>query len=90
MLGIMILYLHRYMDLCKYKDIIGKPGSGLRKYRIFDIAILDTVVTIIGAYLIALFFKWPVLYTIIGVFILGIFAHRLFCVRTGLDKKLFP
>ncbi len=78
------------MDLCKYKDIIGKPDSGLRKYRIFDIAILDTVVTIIGAYLIALFFKWPLLYTIIVVFIIGIISHRVFCVRTGLDKKLFP
>lgn len=78
------------MDLCKYKDIIGKPDSGLRKYRIFDIAILDAVVTIIGAYLIALFFKWPLLYTIIVVFIIGIISHRVFCVRTGLDKKLFP
>jgi len=78
------------MDLCKYKDIIGKPDSGLRKYRIFDIAILDTVVTIIGAYLIALFFKWPLLYTIIVVFIIGIISHRVFCVRTGIDKKLFP
>jgi hypothetical protein len=78
------------MDLCKYKDIIGKPGLGLRKYRIFDIAILDTVVTIIGAYLIAIFFNWSPLYTIIVIFILGIISHRIFCVRTGLDKKLFP
>jgi uncharacterized membrane protein len=78
------------MNLCKYKDIIGKPGSGLRKYRIFDIAIIDTVVTIIGAYLIALYFKLPILYTIISIFILGIISHRIFCVRTGLDKKLFP
>ena len=78
------------LELCKYKNLFGKPNEGLRKYRIFDIAILDTVVTIIGAYLIALFFKWPPLYTIIVVFILGIISHRIFCVRTGLDKKLFP
>ena len=26
---------------------------------------------------------------LLGVFILGIIAHRLFCVRTTIDKKLF-
>ena len=30
------------------------------------------------------------LYTIIGVFITGIFIHRVFCVRTAVDKLLFP
>jgi hypothetical protein len=30
------------------------------------------------------------LYTIIGVFISGIIIHRLFCVRTTVDKLLFP
>ena len=28
------------IDLCKYKDLFGEPREGLRKYRIFDIAIL--------------------------------------------------
>ena len=78
------------MDLCKYKDILGKPGKGVHKYRLFNIAIVDVILTIIGAYLIAIFFKWPVLYTTIGLFILGIILHRIFCVRTQLDKLLFP
>jgi uncharacterized membrane protein len=78
------------MDLCKYKDILGKPESGIHKYRLFGIAIVDVVFTIIGAYLIAIFFKFPILYTVIGLFILGIIAHRLFCVRTTIDKLLFP
>jgi len=78
------------MDLCKYKDIIGKPGTGVHKYRFFGIAIVDVVVTIIGAYLIALFFKLHVLYTIIVTFIIGIISHRLFCVRSAVDKLLFP
>lgn len=40
-------------DLCKYKDAIGKPNTGMRKkYRIFNIPILDTVVTL---YLFGLF-----------------------------------
>uniref|UniRef100_A0A6C0JGZ4 Uncharacterized protein n=1 Tax=viral metagenome TaxID=1070528 RepID=A0A6C0JGZ4_9ZZZZ len=75
--------------LCPYKDIIGKPATGLRKYRIFDIAILDTVVTIMGAYFISWFFNWTFWKVLAIVFLTGIFAHRVFCVRTGLDKKLF-
>ena len=78
------------MDLCKYKDVLGKPGTGVHKYRLFGIAIVDVTLTIIGAYLIAIFFKWPILYTTFGLFILGIFFHRLFCVRTTIDKLLFP
>lgn len=78
------------LDLCKYKNIFGIPRTGLRKYRIFDIAILDTVVTIICAFLIARFFNWTFWKVLVIVFITGIFVHRLFCVRTGLDKKLFP
>lgn len=78
------------MDLCKYKDILGKPGKGIHKYRIFNIAIVDVILTIIAAYLIALFFKLPVLTTIIVTFILGIVSHSLFCVRTTIDKLLFP
>ena len=78
------------LDLCKYKNVFGAPRTGLRKYRIFDIAILDTVVTIICAYLIARFFNWTFWKVLVIVFISGIFVHRLFCVRTGLDKKLFP
>ena len=75
--------------LCKYKHLFGEPNAGLRKYRIFDIAISDTIIVIICAWLIAWFFKWPFLPTLLGIFILGIFVHRAFCVRTGLDKILF-
>lgn len=78
------------VGLCKYKDLFGKPNAGLRKYRIFDIAILDCVVVIIISYLISWLFKWNLWYTLGGIFLLGIFTHRIFCVRTGVDKMLFP
>lgn len=75
---------------CKYKDLFGKPNAGIRKYRIFDISIFDTIVVIIFAYAIALFFGWTFWKVLAILFLFGIFAHRLFCVRTGLDKMLFP
>jgi ABC-type transport system involved in multi-copper enzyme maturation permease subunit len=76
-------------DLCKYKDLFGKPNTGLRKYRIFDIAILDTAVVIIIGYLISWYFKWNLWITLASLFLFGIFAHKIFCVRTGVDKLLF-
>ena len=39
---------------CQYKDILGKVGEGPHSLRIFDIAIVDVILTIIGAYLINL------------------------------------
>ena len=78
------------MDLCKYKDIFGKPNTGVHKYRLFGLAIVDVILTIIGGYLIAIIFKKSFLYTTIILFVIGIIAHRLFCVRTTIDKLLFP
>jgi uncharacterized membrane protein len=77
------------MNLCKYKDALGIPGKGIHSYRIFNIAIADVVMTIIGAYILSLIFKTPFLYTLIALFVLGIILHKIFCVRTTIDKFLF-
>jgi uncharacterized membrane protein len=78
------------MDLCKYKNALGVPKKGIHSYRLFGVAIADVIMTIIGAYIISYFFKTSFLYTTISLFGLGIVLHRLFCVRTTLDKALFP
>lgn len=83
------------MNLCQYSDIFGRPDENLHSIRIFNIAIVDTVLTIIGAFLIYIFvnklFNLNVSYWIylLGLFILSIILHRLFCVRTTVDKFLF-
>ena len=77
-------------NLCRYKNIFGKPGTGVHSYRIFNIAIVDVLLTILSAILIAYFFKISFIKTAIVLFILGIFLHRIFCVRTTVDKWLFP
>jgi len=77
------------MDLCKYKNIFGKPNEGVHSYRVFNIAIVDVLMTIFGAFLISYFFKVSFLYTCIFLFVLGIILHKLFCVRTTVDKILF-
>jgi hypothetical protein len=90
------------MNLCQYKNIFGEPGKGVHAYRLFGVAIVDVVMTIIGAYLLAKYFpktkffsqdgspkKLNFVHTMISLFILGIIMHRLFCVRTTVDKLLF-
>ena len=78
------------MSLCKYKDILGKPGKGIHSYRFMGVAIVDVIMTIIGALLISFLIKKPFLLVLIVLFVLGIILHHLFCVRTTIDKLLFP
>jgi fatty acid desaturase len=76
--------------LCAYKDLFGKPREGIRRYRIFDIAIYDTVVVLIIGALLAWVIKVNIWIVWLVLFVSGIIAHRLFCVRTGIDRLLFP
>jgi fatty acid desaturase len=75
--------------LCKYKDILGKPKEGVHKYRIFNIAIVDVILTILLALFISYIFKFNFWITLLIIFLIGILAHRIFCVRTTIDKILF-
>jgi fatty acid desaturase len=77
------------MSLCKYKDALGKPNEGIHKYRFFNIAIADVTMTIIAAFIFSYIFKFNFLATLIILFLLGIILHRIFCVRTTVDKILF-
>jgi hypothetical protein len=78
------------MNLCKYKNSLGIPNKGIHSYRFLGLAIVDVVMTIIAALLISYFFKLSFVYTTLALFVLGIILHRLFCVRTTIDKLLFP
>jgi fatty acid desaturase len=72
--------------LCKYKDILGVPNKGIH-FHVFNIAIIDVLMTIVGAYIISYFFNyWLVL---IILFLLGILLHRIFCVKTTIDQIIF-
>ena len=75
---------------CKYSDIFGKVKTGFHSYRVFDIAIMDVIFTFIGAFLLHLLFPNINFFVILlMLFIIGIGLHRLFCVRTTIDKLLF-
>jgi len=76
--------------LCQYKDALGEVGKGVHSYRIFNIAIVDVLLTILGAYIIHLFTpSYSFISILIFLFVLGVILHRIFCVRTTVDKILF-
>lgn len=74
---------------CKYKNLFGKVGEGIHSYRVGGFAIMDVIQTILLGFFLAWLTKYSVYYTIPGAFLLGILVHRLFCVRTTVDKLIF-
>lgn len=76
-------------NLCHYKDILGKPSQGLHKIRIYNIAVIDVLLTVLLAYFIQKYTESNFYLTLFFCFISGIIIHRLFCVRTTIDKLLF-
>jgi len=76
-------------SLCPYKYLAGIPSKGVHQYKILDIAIVDVIATIIISYLISIYFKKDFKKILLIIFLLGIICHRLFCIRTTIDKLLF-
>jgi uncharacterized membrane protein len=77
-------------DLCRYKDIFGRPREGAHAYRFFDIAVVDVTATVLLAFVISRAFSISFWKSLVALFIIGIIAHRAFCVRTTVDKWVFP
>jgi hypothetical protein len=76
----------------KLDNLFGLPRKGIHSYRIYDIAYLDFVSTLVGAIILKMiFFKdTEYIFVFIGLFLLGIIVHRVFNVRTTIDRFLFP
>ena len=75
--------------LCKYKNALGRPGKGLHSYRIANIPVVDVALTVLMAYIISIITKCNFGLILVGCFLLGIVLHRMFCVKTTIDKFLF-
>ena len=78
------------MNLKKYKNLFGPSKKGIHSYRLFGVAVADVIMTFIGAIIISWIFRWNPWITLIVLFLLGIFLHHIFGVRTTVDKLLFP
>jgi len=70
---------------CQYKYALGYPGKGIHQYRFLGTAIVDYLGSILIAMIITKFTKIPLVLTTIGVLVLGIILHLLFCLKTGTE-----
>ena len=77
-------------SLCKYRNALGVPGKGAHSVRLGGVAIVDVIMTLVGAYIISYYARDSFAWTAAGLFLFGIILHRLFCVRTTIDRLLFP
>jgi hypothetical protein len=74
---------------CPYKDSLGIPGEGIHTHY-FGVAIFDLVASILLSEFIVFLFHTPRWITLFSVLLTGVVLHRIFCVRTTVDKYLFP
>jgi hypothetical protein len=87
-------FCQRSAPFAEYATLFGNVGEGVHGYRLFDFAIVDVLATIFGAYLLYRWLKyhsWMSFFWVLALlFALGITLHRLFGVRTTIDRLLFP
>jgi len=74
---------------CEYKDIFGKPGEGMHSYRLYGVAVIDVIATIIGAAVASYYSSYRFFPILAFLFVIGIVLHKLFCVKTTVNKWLF-
>jgi hypothetical protein len=77
------------MNLCKYRDIFGKVGTGVHSFRFLNIAIVDTLLTLAAAYVINSYLQSNLLIIFFILIVLSIVIHKAFCVETTLTKMFF-
>jgi len=77
--------------LCRYKNIFGRPGKGIHRFRIANIAVVDVIFTFILAYILQVVFfeKYHYLSILLVCLLSAVIIHRMFCVKTPIDKFLF-
>ena len=73
---------------CKYSEIFGKPKEGIHSIRIKDIAIIDVIGTIVMSLIISCIINKSMIVILIILLLLGIILHRIFCVKTTIDKMI--
>ena len=74
---------------CPFAAALGVPGRGVH-FHVFGIAIVDVALTIAAAVAVARWRGWSVAWCLVGAACAGIVAHRAACVRTTVDRWLFP
>ena len=78
----------KFCPFSQFRDIFGKPGIGVHKYKIMGTAIVDYVLTLVLALVWTYFTGFPLVLSTIMMFVIGIVCHILFGVPTDAVKYL--
>ena len=73
---------------CPFANILGEPNTGVHSIRLFGFAVVDTLLTVLGAYLISKGYKINFWYSLLGLFILGEVLHYMFGTNTAFLKMI--
>ena len=73
---------------CPYANIFGEANTGVHSIRVLGISVVDTVLTIIGAFIIAKVYNINFCYTLLFTFVLGEVLHYVFGVKSGFLKMV--
>lgn len=73
---------------CPFANILGVPKTGVHSIRLFDFAVVDTLLTIIAAYITAEALKINIWLSLGIWFVCGEILHYIFGVRTAFLEKL--
>ena len=78
------------MSACPWKDIFGRPREGAHSWRVLDVAMVDTALTFVLAWILQkIFFKnFSFLTILIWTFVVGELMHWYFCVDTKIIQML--
>lgn len=76
------------MPSCPYRFMFGKPGEGPHAYRFMGIAVVDTVLTFLAAWLITLATGYSIQVTFGTLFILGEVLHYYYGTQTAVLTML--
>jgi len=74
---------------CPFADLFGKPNEGIHKPRIFGLAAVDVLLTVLAAKFIAARGKKNFGKVLLQLVAAGIALHRIFGVNTALNEKIF-
>ena len=82
-----------FSGLSRYRDVFGAPGTGVHSVRVFDLAIVDVLLTVVLAWLVYVGLrggKWSMCFpcVLVGAFVVGVAAHAAFGVQTTVHKFL--
>jgi len=77
-----------YCPFKKFSNIFGESGKGLHSIRILDTAIIDYILSILLAFLLAWITGIPLVIMTIIVLFIGIILHILFGINTNAVKFL--